>query len=405
VGTTRGQGPPNPLRPAKCANVRDVLIIGAGPAGLAAAARLAAQGRDALVLEEHAVVGQPAHCTGVLGHDAFAELDLPREAILSITRSAAFRAGHGEPVLIESDRVVATVVDRPRFDAALAVKAQAAGAELRTGARVDSVTIDAGGVTAAVRGFAPVRARALVLACGANYRFNRALGLGIPRAYVQSAQVETPFAPLPHIDVRMGRALAPAGFAWAVPFLRGDVPYARLGLLCESGARARFGAFFAQMACEHGTPGAPPPPRLKMLPMGPVSRTFADRVLAVGDAAGLVKPTTGGGIYYGLLSGFYAAETLDDCLRTGRLDERGLRAYETRWRERIGPDIRAGLAFRRLASRLGDRGIHALVELARVDGIVPLLKETADFNWHRRAALALLRHPAFRRAVISSIWS
>jgi flavin-dependent dehydrogenase len=116
-------------------DLRDVLIIGAGPAGLAAAARLARDGHDALVLEEHQEVGRPAHCTGVLGNDAFGELDLPRDTILSITRSAAFRAGHGEPVLVESDRVIATVVDRPRFDAALGVRAREAGAELRTGAR------------------------------------------------------------------------------------------------------------------------------------------------------------------------------------------------------------------------------------------------------------------------------
>ena len=385
--------------------MHDVLIIGAGPAGLAAATRLAAQGRETLVLEEHPEVGRPAHCTGVLGHDAFAELDLPRDTILSITRSAAFRSGHGKPVLIESDRVIATVVDRPRFDAALAERAIAAGASLRTNARVDTISVDAHGVTAQVRGEAPLRARALVIACGANYRFNRLLGLGIPRAYVQSAQIEMPFAPLPHIDVRMGRSLAPAGFAWAVPFVRGDVPYARLGLLCDSDARARFSAFAARLAEEHGVRDEMPAPRMKMLPLGPVGKTVSDRVVAVGDAAGLVKPTTGGGIYYGLLSGIYAADTLDQCLSVDRLTARDLRPYEARWRERIGPDIRAGLTFRRLASRLGDRGIDALVEVARVDGIVPLLKETADFNWHRRAALALLRHPAFRRAVISSIWS
>lgn len=386
-------------------DVRDVLIIGAGPAGLAAAARLAAAGRDALVLEEHDVVGRPVHCTGVLGHDAFAELDLPREAILSITRSATFRAGHGEPVLVESDRVIATVVDRPVFDAALAVRAREAGAEIRTGARVDAVAVQPSVVTVTMRDGETVHGRALVLACGANYRFNRALGLGIPRAYVQSAQVELPFAALPHIDVRMGRAVAPGGFAWAVPFVRGGETFARLGLLCETEARARFAAFFAALSREHASTSSMPPPRMKMLPLGPVRKTVSDRIVAVGDAAGLVKPTTGGGIYYGLLSGQYAAETLHTCLAADRLSERDLRLYETRWRQRIGPDIRAGLMFRRLATRLGDHSIDALVEVARVDGIVPLLKETADFNWHRRAALALLRHPAFRRAVISSIWS
>src|SRR5262249_14568899 len=99
-----------------------------------------------------------------------------------------------------------------------------------------------------------------------------------------------------------------------------------------------------------------------------------------------------------------AAETLDAALKRDRLLERDLRPHEDRWRARFGPDIRTGLAFRKLASRLGDRGIHVLMELARVDGLLPLLKDTADFNWHRGAALALLRHPSFRRAVLSSLW-
>ena len=59
-----------------------------------------------------------------------------------------------------------------------------------------------------------------------------------------------------------------------------------------------------------------PAPRLRVLPLGPVSRTWTDRILAVGDAAGLVKPTTGGGIYYGLLTGHLAADVLAEALAT-----------------------------------------------------------------------------------------
>jgi flavin-dependent dehydrogenase len=124
--------------------------------------------------------------------------------------------------------------------------------------------------------------------------------------------------------------------------------------------------------------------------------------VAIGDAAGLVKPTTGGGIYYSLLSGVLAAEVLDGALKTDTLGERQLRAYETAWRGRLGPEIRAGLAFRAIASRLSDAAIHALVDLARVDGLIPLLKKHADFNWHRASALALLKNPAFRRIVLAS---
>src|SRR5207247_1338905 len=108
-----------------------------------------------------------------------------------------------------------------------------------------------------------------------------------------------------------------------------------------------------------------PPPRLKVLPLAPVRRSYASRVLAVGDAAGLVKPTTGGGIYYGLLSGRIAADVLAEALARDGLDAGALAAYETRWRARLGPDIRAGLAFRAAAAPLDDRAVNATVPLAR----------------------------------------
>jgi digeranylgeranylglycerophospholipid reductase len=385
--------------------VHDVIVIGAGPAGLAAAEALAARGRDVVVLEEHETVGHPVHCTGVVGREAFDELDLPRDTILGFARSAVFRAPDGLSVVVESDRVVAAVVDRGRFDRRLAQRASRAGAVVCTSSRVGRLEVRPREVAVWVVGEdRPRRARAMVLACGARYRFNRELGLGVPRAFLQSAQVETPFPETPHVEVQLGREIAPGGFAWTVPFERDGRPYARLGLMCTREAGRYFAAYAADRARRAGLDGlAAPPPRLKFLPLAPVRRTYAARVLAVGDAAGLVKPTTGGGIYYSVLSGRLAAETLDAALATDQLDERHLRVYETRWRERLGPEIRAGLAFRTLAVRLTDRAIRALVELARVDGLVPLVKDTASFNWHRSTALALLKHPAFRRAVLASI--
>ena len=144
---------------------------------------------------------------------------------------------------------------------------------------------------------------------------------------------------------------------------------------------------------------------MKILPLGPVAKTYGTRLLAAGDAAGLVKPTTGGGIYYGLISGQIAADVLGPALQQDDLSESRLRAYQTGWQARLGSEIRVGLKFRALASRLNDRAIDALVELARIDGLVPLLKQTANFNWHGASALALLRHPQFRKILLASLWS
>ncbi|MGB2713360.1 MAG: NAD(P)/FAD-dependent oxidoreductase [Vicinamibacterales bacterium] len=389
----------------------DVIVIGAGPAGLSTARALAAQGRSVLVLEEHEQVGQPVHCTGLLGLEAFDELDLPTHTIRTVLRSARFHGAGGRTVAVDAHGVAAAVVDRAAFDRALAKQAVDAGADLRCAHRVQQIEIETDRVM--VHACAPAdrttafQARVCVLACGAQYRFNRQLGLGIPRAYLQTAQVEAPFAPLDTVEIDLDRAIAPGGFAWVVPFSIDRVAGARIGLMAVNNAAVRFARYAETLSERFGLPehAALGAPRLKVLPLGPVRRSYGDRVLAVGDAAGLTKPTTGGGIYYSLLSGNIAAEVLLDRLRDDRLNRESLRSYETQWRARLGPELRAGLAFRTLAARFDNRAVDALLELAAIDGIVPLLRRTADFNWHRETALALLRHAGFRRIVLNALWS
>jgi digeranylgeranylglycerophospholipid reductase len=390
----------------KSSLLRDVAVIGAGPAGLMAARALAAAGHDVVVLEEHDEIGVPVHCTGLLGLDAFDELDIPRHTILTTAHAARFIGADGSSVFVDADHVRAAIVDRAEFDRSLAARSRSAGVELRAGARVRSIAVTHDRVV--VRGdgeAATVDARACVVACGANYRFNRALGLGVPRAFIQSAQLEAAFDGPDHVEVFLGRKIAPGGFAWTVPFMRDGQRCNRIGLMCEARAPALFEGFAQSIRARHAVTGEPwQGPRTKILPLAPVSKTYGRRLLAVGDAAGLVKPTTGGGIYYSLISGQMAAEVLGPALASDDLEQARLREYEHRWRARLGSEIRIGLKFRALASRLSDRAIDSLVELARIDGLVPLLRQTADFNWHGTSALALLRHAQFRKILFASIW-
>jgi len=340
-----------------------------------------------------------------MGAEAFDEFDLPRDTILGEAGTARFWGAAGESVAVRSDRIQAVVIDRARFDFELAARAARAGAEVRRGCRAETITVAADGVRVATNlDDRLIAARACVLAGGARYRFHRALGLGLPDVFLQSAQLETPFPSVPEIQVRLGREVAPDGFAWLVPVKRNGVPHARIGLMSATRPRERFATFVRRMCDRAGVDAAQlPAPRLKMLPLGPVARTYADRVVAVGDAAGLVKPTTGGGIHYGLLSGTLAADVLDDALGRNRLEASSLARYERLWRRRLGQEIRVGLAFRRIAARLSDASIDEIIELARVNGVIPLLQEHASFNWHRKAAVALLGHPSFRRIVFRSL--
>lgn len=381
--------------------MRDVVVVGGGPAGSLTAARLAAQGQNVVLLEEHEQAGQPVHCTGLLGWEAFDEFDLPRSLILGEAATASFWGAAGQSVSAGSQRARATVIDRAALDQLLLDRARTAGADVRLGWRVERIAAGPTGVVVSGRDDeARVEARACVLACGAQYRFHRELGLGLPEVFLQSAQLEARFPATPDVEVRFGRQVAPAGFAWLVPLRRDGVAHARIGLMSDSRAGEHLNGFLSTLCARAGVdPASLPAPRQKMLPLAPVRRTYADRVVAVGDAAGLVKPTTGGGIYYGLISGAIAADVLVPALTRDRLGAGDLRRYETEWKRRLGHEIRVGLAFRRIASRLNDESIDALIELARVNGVIPLLQETASFNWHGRAALALLADKSFRRIV------
>src|SRR3954464_5201487 len=140
----------------------DVLIVGGGPGGLFIAARLAAKGLRTLACEEHDRVGDPVHCTGVLATDSFAAYDLPSAATLNQLTKVRFVSPGGIPVDYTTPSPLATVIDRPMFDRALAARALAAGAEIRTAARVTSLDVSPSGVRASSGGTV-VEARLAVL--------------------------------------------------------------------------------------------------------------------------------------------------------------------------------------------------------------------------------------------------
>jgi digeranylgeranylglycerophospholipid reductase len=382
--------------------MHDAIVVGGGPAGLSAALRLAEAGFSVGLFEEHQCAGEPVHCTGVLAREAFTEFGLAPDSILNELSTVRFHSPSGSPIEYSTPSVEAVVVDRVQFDRSLAREAARAGAQLVSGQRVTSVEIGARGVRVTA-GATVACGRVAILACGASYALHRKLELGMPRLLLHSAQIEVPARWPGDVEVHFGRTIAPRGFAWAVPVQR-DRPYVRIGLMCERAARRHFHELIVRLAPRWGLDRATiGEPRLKVLPLGPIERTYGDRVLALGDAAGLVKPTTGGGIYYSLLSAHLAAETLAELLPRDRLTAVDLELYERRWRARLGTELRWQLLLRRIAQRLSDHEIDALFELARTDGIMPLVRRFATFNSHRQFISALFRHPPARRVLVKAV--
>ena len=384
--------------------MRDVAIVGGGPGGLHVASLLARRGFEVSVYEEHPSSGAPVHCTGVLASDAFDEFQLERDAVLNSLTTVRFHSPSGQFVAYTSERIEAVAVDRLRFDQQLQTVAAASGAAIEVGRRVEDVQVDRDGVTLELRGGELARSRTVVLACGASYRLQRRLGLGLPGAHLQSAQVEVPSADPGDVEVHFGTRVAPGGFAWVVPVRRSGGWHARVGLMCERDSAVHFDRFLAYVTPRWGLAiEQAPPPRQKLLPLAPIERTFSDRVLVVGDAGGIVKATTGGGIYYSLLTASLAADSLATALTADTLSAASLSHYERTWRRQLGGEMRAQQRLRAIARRLTDDDMEAFFELAQTDGVMPILRRTARFNRHRDAIVALLRHPPARRVLLKGL--
>ncbi len=380
----------------------DVVVVGAGPAGLFASLRLAQSGLRVTLLEEHQVVGDPVHCTGILAREAFDQFDLPSGVILNELTTARFISPSGLDVVYRTRAIEAVAIDRVAFDAALAERARSAGVEFHLGSRATGARVVRDGVAISVGGQDELRARVCILACGGRYALHRPLGLTVPSLFLHTAQRELPAERPGDLEIHFGSDVAPRGFGWIVPIQRGSRFFARVGVMSEDRSPMYFDRMLARVRERWGITALDGAPRQKILPLNRIERTYGERLLVVGDAAGLVKPTTGGGIYYSLVSASIAADVLTEALADNDLTANRLAHYQRRWRASLEEELDTQLEFRTLAQRMSDDDIEGLFELARTDGVMPIVRRTATFNRHRQLIVALLKHPPARQIFFRS---
>jgi digeranylgeranylglycerophospholipid reductase len=378
-------------------DLRDVIVIGGGPAGLHAARRLAANGYDVEVLEEHMSAGVPVHCTGIIAPEVFDEFAVPRSSILNELRRVRIHSPGGQVVQYLTERVEAVVVDRRLFDRSLRDLAAVSGAQISMGSRVTGVKTGEKFAVVRCAGGEERKARVCVLATGAAYALHRDLDLGLPPLFLNCAQAELPAELTPDVEIHTGHTIAPKGFAWLVPVRRSAGQHSRVGLMCEGNAGAYFEQLLLRLKRLDPQAAREAKPRLGILPLAPIRKTYGNRFLVAGDAAGLVKPTTGGGIFYGMISAEIAAAVLSEALRLDRLDDGRLSRYQDLWKSRLMEEIEAQLTLRLLMQKLTDNEMEDIFDLWATDGLMPLIRKTVSFNHYRKVIAAVTRYPAMRK--------
>ena len=347
----------------------DVVVIGGGPVGSDVAYKLAGMGYGVVVLEQHKQVGEQVCCTGIISQECVSSFAVECNLILRQANSARLFSPSGKVIRLWREEAQAYIVDRTAFDQAMASRAQGKGAEYRLNSLATDLEVRDSGVTvkATCQGErVSLETRVVVIATGFSSRFTERLGWGKADDFVIGAQAEVEATGVDEVEVYFGQEVAPGFFAWLVPI---SPQRARVGLLAQHTPELYMKKLMLCLLAQGKVTSAEVEPTYSRILLKPLPRTHGDRLIVVGNAAGQVKPTTGGGIYFGLLCAEIAAKTLHRGLVNDDLSARGLADYERKWRRKLGRELEIDHYARKFYGRLSDQQIDRLFDIIISNGI------------------------------------
>ena len=374
----------------------DVVVVGAGPAGSIAARHAAMAGARTLVIEEHAASGSPVQCTGLVSSKTLDVCDIePGALVYQKIKGAHIFSPGGTSISIGGEKVRAYVIDRTIFDRLLLQHAAEAGADVMMKTKAVGMGPGLGPMAGNTRGKKvlevitngkrfDVSAGVVIGADGVQGSIARWSALGQVRKVLSGVQIETAYdvENTDHVEAFLGSDV-PGFFAWAVPLSENT---ARIGL-CVDPAKTHLSAY------EHLKRFLHTNPRMKersvkgcsdmlvgCIPLGPQSRTAANGVIIAGDAAGQVKPTSGGGVYMGALCAKIAGEVAAKTALSGDTSAGALMEYDRRWREVVGKELALGMRIHNVFGRLGDKDFNELMRFFGEPGVLELINIYGDID-------------------------
>lgn len=360
----------------------DVAIVGAGPAGLICATELEKLGEEAIVVEKDKKIGEPVECAGLFNIDGLQRLGIRKgDYILNEVQGVRFISANGTTAEIKGKESKAYVVDRGVFDRFLA---NGYGSKVVLGNAVTGARKKAGGYELKLAE-GSLDAKKVVLATGSDTSIHKFFGLKGPSRFISTSQYEISGvdADKNFAELYLG-SVAPGFFAWIIP-VNEETARVGIGVLDAPETTHLYmehflkrlkkgGRFKEKNKVVHKSGG--------LIPLFEPNLTLAhDGAYLVGDAAGQVKATTGGGVMVGGL----AAKILAHAIHDGKSYELGLME--------INKELNNHLLIRNVLNKFGDEQYEHMIEFLNKPEIKRILEEKGDMDFIGPVMDSVMKNP------------
>jgi len=355
--------------------VYDVAIVGAGPIGSFIARELSSLGYDVVIFEEHSEIGNPSHCSGLFSTHIFDIVG--KIGILHPAKKAVIYAPDGSTLRIGNDRVRGYVVDRVKFDRELAKMAGAKGADIHLKERVKKVSYPEMRTNKG-----EYKARIIVGADGINSIVRKEMGIRAPKI-IGAAQIIAPSnLEEDTVEIFLGSSTAPGFFAWRIPLFDN---LAKIGLASYKNSWVYLKKLIKKLKVQPLSISG------GGISINTVERTYTKGMLIVGDAAGQVKATSGGGVYPGLMCAKCAIDTIKNALEWGDYSENSLRNYEICWKNGIGKELKYASYLHRIYRKIRDDEFNKIIKILNDEKVIKIINEEGDIDYPSRIAIKIFR--------------
>ncbi|MGF3553748.1 MAG: geranylgeranyl reductase family protein [Thermoplasmatota archaeon] len=388
----------------------DAVVVGAGPIGGYVARQIAEKNYKVIVFEKNKKIGIPVNCAGLVSPRVFDFLDIQKEKVIQNTlKGANIHSPSGDVLTIGGNKVHAYAIDRTKFDNEIIKKSKKKGAEVHLESNVLSAQRNGQYIEITTSKKHEVKTKLVIGADGPYSKIRDRFLLYEPIEFLRGIGAEITNTNLnpDFVEIFVGEKIAPGFFAWIIPTNKNGTK-ARIGLCISQNIKESPKFYFQNFLKNKNSKQLLKDIKIVkyiggIIPLGLLKKTYTSNVLVVGDAAAQVKPTSGGGIYTGLLSANHCSKVAIEALEKKIFSSFFLKKYQKLWYADIGKELFLGMKFRRIFKNLTDNQMDKYIKKFKNPKISEIISKYGDIDYPSKLVTPLLKKSPTLIRLIPSI--